>query len=88
MADRRGAHTERQLDGHKITVTQQGESIVLHAYTDGRPVTRLIYDLNIVDAYEIGRDLLDAVKAVQSATSQTAVHVSNTEQAERDIGPE
>lgn len=57
-----GAHTERRLDGHKITVTQQGESIILHAYTDGRPITRLVYELSAEDAREIAADLLRAAE--------------------------
>lgn len=58
--------TENRLDGHKITVTQQGESIVLEAYTDS-PVTRLVYELSIEDAQEIAHWLLDAVRLTQGA---------------------
>lgn len=59
-AEHEGARTERRLQGHKITVTQDGDKVVLHAFTDGGPVTRLVYELSAEEAGEIAHELVVA----------------------------
>lgn len=58
--------TERRLEGHKVFVHPDGDSIALHAVTDSHPVTRLVFDLDIKEAIEIAQMILNAAVEVEA----------------------
>ena len=60
-----GAHTERRLDGHKLFVSYNADgNVVVHAVTDGRPVTRLVFEMDADETREFADDLIEAARIV------------------------
>lgn len=70
------AHTERRLDGHKLFISRADDNVELHAVTNGRPVTRLVYVLSPDEAREIARDLLSATGRLTRDRSHSEIVVN------------
>lgn len=64
------AQTEHRLDGHKIFAHQEGKEVVIHAVTDGRPLTRLVYKVSSSEAREIAKLITDAALHADDSSCQ------------------
>lgn len=66
-----GARTERRLDGHKLFVSYNDDgNVVVHAVTDGRPPTRLVFEMGTDEAREFISDLLGAARLAEGEHCQ------------------
>lgn len=59
-------HGHRPLNGHKVFVHPEEDTVSFHAVTDEFPLIRLEYDWSVEEAREIGQSLLDAAAEVES----------------------